>query len=616
MFAPRGWIVPVTVICLAAGAGAVEARQEPVVRMASVVPGAIYGVVLDETGSPIDGVVISALGGATAFAVTDRAGQYQLPQLPPGPYVVRAHREGFAQVRSTLINVRSAVRAPSSFTLRRADESPRVIAAGVGVGVGVPDTAVEPAPRDESEVAWRLRRIKRSVLKEESAGVDLVPADDDWFVEDSIEFLGRAVGSSARLASSIFDDGPLYGQVNLLSATAYDDSGELVAFGKSSGVAFFAVGSPIGQHGDWAARVAMNSGDVSSWTMAGDYTTRATARHRLALGVTYSLQRYEGGTFSPLQAVPDGHRKVAAISAHQDLALTQRWSIGYGTRYEHYDYLDGYGLVSPSVKAVFTPVPELRFHARASFHQIAPGAEEFVPAADAQWVPPQRTFAPMGDSRFSTESVLQYEVGATRQLRGLSIGLRAFRQAIDDQQVTVFGVADPVRLIAAGGHYSVGLAGDARLHGWGVRVEHALSPYVRGSVDYALVETDWDQPSLANIRALSAVAPRALRQADERLHDLTTAIEAQIPRTSTRFLALYKLNSGFAGDPHVLQSADARFDMQLRQGLPFINGAGNWEMLVGVRSLFRTSFDDRSFYDELLVVRPPKRVMGGLQVRF
>ena len=65
-----------------------------------------------------------------------------------------------------------------------------------------------------------------------------------------------------------------------------------------------------------------------------------------------------------------------------------------------------------------------------------------------------------------------------------------------------------------------------------------------------------------------------------------------------------------------MQSADGRFDMQLRQGLPFMSGVGDWEMLVGVRSLFRTAFDDRSFYDELLVVRPPKRVMGGLQVRF
>ena len=115
MFAPRAWLLPVTVICLATGAGLAEARQatrqDPVVRVASVVPGSIYGVVLDEKGSPIDGVVISALGGSTAFAVTDPAGQYQLPQLPPGPYVVRAHRDGFAQVRSTLVNVRSALRA-------------------------------------------------------------------------------------------------------------------------------------------------------------------------------------------------------------------------------------------------------------------------------------------------------------------------------------------------------------------------------------------------------------------------------------------------------------------------------------------------------------------------
>ena len=201
-------------------------------------------------------------------------------------------------------------------------------------------------------------------------------------------------------------------------------------------------------------------------------------------------------------------------------------------------------------------------------------------------------------------------------MHGLSIGVRGFRQTVDDQLVTVFGVADPVRLVAAGGHYSVAVAGDARVQGWGVRVEHELSPYVRGSVDYALLETDWDQPSAANLRALAGVAPRALREPQERLHDLTTSIEAVIPQTSTRFLALYKLNSGFAGDPNLLQSADARFDIQLRQGLPFMGSVGQWEMLVGVRSLFRTAFEDRSVYDELLVVRAPKRVMGGLQFRF
>lgn len=623
MIAPRAWLVPVAAICLAtAGAGAVEARQadrqDPVVRVASTLPGSIYGVVLDEAGSPIDGVVISALGGATAFAVTDQAGQYHLMQLPPGPYVVRAHRDGFAQVRSTLINVRSAVRAPSSFTLRRAEATAKVMAAGVGTVDGV----AGPSPRDESEVAWRLRRLKRSVLKDEAAApvdvddVEFAGVDDDWFLEDSFEFIGRAFGSSARMATALFNDRPLYGQFNLLTATAYDDAGELVAFGQPSGVAFFSVGSPVGQHGDWAARVAMNSGDVSSWTMAGDYTTRPTARHRLGVGMTYSLQRYEGGHFAALQAVPDGHRKVASMSAVHDVDLTRKWTLGYGARYEHYDYLDGYGLVSPSARITFAPVPALRFHAKASRQQIAPGAEEFVPPADAQWVPPQRTFAPIGEARFSTESVQHYEFGATRQFRGLAVGVRGFRQVIDDQLVTVFGAPDPARLVAAGGHYGVALAGDAQLYGWAVRVEHALSPHVRGSVDYAVVTTEWEAPSWQDSRALAAVAPRAIRQPDERLHDLTTTLEAEIPLSATRVVALYKLNSGFAGDLHEIQSADGRFDIQLRQRLPFMSGVGNWEMLIGVRSLFRTAFDDRSFYDELLVVRPPKRVMGGLQVRF
>ena len=57
--------------------------------------------------------------------------------------------------------------------------------------------------------------------------------------------------------------------------------------------------------------------------------------------------------------------------------------------------------------------------------------------------------------------------------------------------------------------------------------------------------------------------------------------------------------------------------MQLTQALPFFGGAGGErEMLVAVRSLFRDELVDASVYDELLVVRPPKRVVGGVTVRF
>ena len=48
--------------------------------------------------------------------------------------------------------------------------------------------------------------------------------------------------------------------------------------------------------------------------------------------------------------------------------------------------------------------------------------------------------------------------------------------------------------------------------------------------------------------------------------------------------------------------------------MPF--GSTRWEVLVGVRNLFRDPQGRRSVYDELLVVRPPKRVIGGVLVKF
>ncbi len=619
MIAYRVWLLSATFIGLTLpGARAADAQalpdseRDPVVRMAAVVNGSIYGAVLDESGRPVDGAVVSALGGATAFAVTDSVGAYHLADLPPGPYVVRVHHDAFTGTRSTIVDVRAAARAPSSFTLKRADaNAPEVVAAGVAAGAG--NTA---APRDESPLAWRLRRLARGVLKDAEMGRVDLEVDDDWFLEDSLRFIARAVETSARYAKSTFTDWQLDGQVNLLTAAAYDDAGDVVDFGPSSGVAFFSVGAPAGGHADWSARVAMNSGDVTSWTMAGDYTTRESARSRVTGGLTYSLQRYQGGNFAALQAVPDGHRKVATLSVGHEIDLARRWTVGYGARYEHYDYLGGYGLASPSVRLVFAPVPSVRLHAKASMQQVAPGAEEFVPPADSYWVPPQRTFSALGHNRLQTERVQNYEVGVTRQFSGVTVGGRVFRQRVDEQLVTVFGAPDPAKLLAPGGHYGLASAGDAAMRGWAIGVSHHLSPHVHGRVEYTLLSTDWQASTGTDLAALTSRAPRAVRQPRERLHDVTSSLEATVPQTATRVFVVYRLNSGFTGDPVELQSGDGRFDLQLRQGLPFLGTKGDWEMLLGVRSLYRTTLEDRSVYDELLVVRAPTRVIGGLQLRF
>ena len=77
------------------------------------------------------------------------------------------------------------------------------------------------------------------------------------------------------------------------------------------------------------------------------------------------------------------------------------------------------------------------------------------------------------------------------------------------------------------------------------------------------------------------------------------------------------MNNAYAQGVTRRAEPGARFDVQLNQEIPFLDFTGaRWEMLMGVRNLFRTDLFEGSVYDELLVVRPPKRITGGVTVRF
>ena len=66
-----------------------------------------------------------------------------------------------------------------------------------------------------------------------------------------------------------------------------------------------------------------------------------------------------------------------------------------------------------------------------------------------------------------------------------------------------------------------------------------------------------------------------------------------------------------------LPGFDGRFDVEVHQALPYqpIRG-GKLEVLFAVRNLFYDAHDTRSLYDELLTVKPPMRLVGGIQIRF
>ena len=620
MGTPSRVIAPIVMVCLSAlhsnYAEAQGFRLEPVVTIASAETGLIEGTVTDELGTPLDGAVVSALGGTTAFAVSDKSGNYTLKQLPPGPYLVRVHLAGFLAGRSTMVNVRPAARSASSFTMRREGEAnaPRIAEAAVAAIGAAPPDATKTDDRNETELGWRLRHLKRGVLRNATAAAGI--PEKDWFITDSFEFLGRAVGSSAKAATALFSDLSLGGQVNLLTTGAFDNPLQLLQLDRTSSVAFFSVGAPVGTHGDWTVRAAMNQSDLSSWMLAGSYVVKAQVPHRYQFGMSYSLQTYEGGNTAALMAVADTARNVGSVFAYDEWRISRYVSIGYGANYAHYDYLPGPSLFSPRVSATFSPSKAWRVRAAASREVSAPGAEEFIPPTSAEYLPPQRTFSGISNAGIRTQALQNYEVGVERVMNGAALAVRVFDQRINDQTVTVFGLRRET--VSSLGHYYVGAAGHAAVRGVGVTFTHALASNVRGSVDYSFASADWTAVSApAEYAVLSRWVPSAVRSKD-RIHDVTTSLETEIPYSATRVVVLYKLNDAFAAAESVDPPGfGARFDIKVTQALPFMNfRTSQWEMLVGVRNLFHESLANASVYDELLVVRPPKRLVGGLTVKF
>jgi len=154
-------------------------------------------------------------------------------------------------------------------------------------------------------------------------------------------------------------------------------------------------------------------------------------------------------------------------------------------------------------------------------------------------------------------------------------------------------------------------------------VRAAFANRVHGSIEYSLTRAQLTSIDADSFGYLLVFAPSAIRPQGERIHDVSTSLETEVPETSTRVVVLYRVSSAFAHGAAAASpltqspSVDTRFDVQVRQSLPFLDfSSAKWEMLVAVRNFFRETASDQSVYDELLVVRPPKRIVGGLTLKF
>jgi hypothetical protein len=252
---------------------------------------------------------------------------------------------------------------------------------------------------------------------------------------------------------------------------------------------------------------------------------------------------------------------------------------------------------------------------------VAPGAEEFMPRMESGvWLPPQRTFASLDPwQMLRAEQTNHVEVAVDRDIAAATVSVRAFHQHTGDQQVTLFGVDMP-QAPSHVGHYFIANAGDIDASGISAGIRAAIGSRVHGSVEWST--TRGHALGGESTSYLWVVAPSAIRTELDRIHDVATSVETEVPETATRIIVLYRVSNAFAHPVAPVANADrpaldARFDVQVRQSLPFMDfSTAKWEMLVGVRNFVRDTAPDQSIYDELLVVRPPKRVIGGLTLKF
>ena len=654
------------VLVFGSAAPAVAAGEEQSALSRSVTGGVagdkgeVAGIVTAADGAPVGDVLITLSGPQGAsLAVSDSAGRFRFDRLRAGRYLLRAHLTGagagrrFVQVEPDRAVFEPLVLDESSQSTRQLllaggafqFDSPPVAPVQAedqedagGARAGVSSSPAESdaqsntaSPRRDGKMWW-LRRARRSVLKDRSNGSPLVQP-------------GTAPGSGPAESGSVTERWaaagyaplehplaglaglPISGEVQLLTRTTLAGPSFLWPSQAWPGQVAYVSVAPSGP-GDWALRgtVDMTTGETSSWAIAGWYFVEPRDDHDVEVAVSYSRQAHAAAADLRLDGagpvdpgVPS--REVGRIDAADTWVVSPALEVGYGAELARYGYLEDTRLFSPRASVTLSPVDGTRVRAAVSRSMTAPGGEQFLPPLDGVWLPPERTYTSLsGLDDLRAEQVRHVEVGLEHDIGDRSVvGVRRFSQEVDGQFMALFapGAYAPFGTPpASGGHYYLTGAGGVDVNGWGVTFDHELEDRLRGAVDYRVVRSAWTPSG-----SLDGAGPAAerFRTGTDYFQDVAATLEAEIPETSTRVVARCRISTAFARltPDGAGPGFDTRFDVQVTQTLPFAPFEGSsWELLVALRSLFHEPSHGASVYDELLVVDPPRQLVGGLVVHF
>jgi outer membrane receptor protein involved in Fe transport len=359
----------------------------------------------------------------------------------------------------------------------------------------------------------------------------------------------------------------------------------------------------------------MAAGDVSSWTLLGEYEAHEDQRHAVRLAVSYSTQGFTpAGDLTPQPGMPES-RSVGAVAASDRWRVSPSVVLDYGIRFDHYDYLSEPSLVSPHAGLGVEVRPGTVVRASTSQRTIAPGADEFLPPSDSgPWLPPVRTFFPLvSDAPIRSERIRRHAVGLDQEFgsgRSSRLTMEWFAEDTNNQMAVLFG-------LDAGSEaapYYIATVGNVAVTGWRVGLEGLIARNVTGRVDYTEGKAQWRGTRAATL--LLAREPSVARRGRERVSDLRGRVNVTVPATSTHLAIGYQVTRLAPAAARLRSLADDGFDLELRQRLPYQPLTAGLLHLVFTLSTLLHQHDAESLYDEILTADAPARLTAGIQVGF
>jgi hypothetical protein len=297
------------------------------------------------------------------------------------------------------------------------------------------------------------------------------------------------------------------------------------------------------------------------------------------------------------------------VFVHERWQIDDRFAVAGGARYSYIGFLADKGSVSPTVGFEFLAGRATRLRGEASTRTLTPGGD-MLTLSTLQAAPAMAIALVGADVR--PERVRRQDLGIEQALGGhAAFGAYLFRESVTDRLIN--------ETSRAGGTLRILNGRGVVARGGGISVSGRLGDVVKSSISYSYGRSRPGQAGFEPARSTRQV-DWALASSEASFHDVVARLETFVDWSGTRLIAYYRWNAcqaeGGAARP-AAPLVSQRFDVQLTQGLPFLSGMtrADWEVLLAFRNMFYEA-SEAALLDEVAVVNPPKRVLGGISVRF